>query len=240
MTTNLTKQTIERYWAAQAATFDEQFLHSIATEGERRAWEAILDRLAPPGRTLDVLDVGCGTGFLALLFAERGHRVTGSDLAPEMIAAARAKAEARGATVQYLVDDAEALQAPDASYDLVVSRHLFWTLPHPERALAEWVRVTRPGGRVAILDGEWNRQPSPESGAAGMRHEYGEAVVATLPNFGGAPAERVAAQLAACGLREVQTVILDDLVAAQRERMTAEERARATFVRYLVYGDRPR
>lgn len=239
-TSDPTKQVIGRYWGEQAATFDDQFLHSIATKAERRAWERILGLLVASGRTLDVLDVGCGTGFLALLFAERGHRVTGTDLAPEMIARAQEKARERGLSVTYLVDDAEASGLPDAAFDLVISRHLLWTLPHPERAVAEWVRLTRPGGRVAVIDGQWNLTPpeqQPEADSA-MRTAYGEAVVAALPFYGGMPAERVMELLRAVGLRDVRTDPLLDLVEAQRARMIAEGRPLRTYVRHVTWGDR--
>jgi len=234
------KQVIRAYWDDQAPTFDDQFLHSIATDAERRAWKRILDLLAPPGRTLDVLDVGCGTGFLALLFAARGHRVTGIDAAPQMIARARAKAAAQGVTVTFRIDDAEALQDPDAHYDLVVCRHLLWTLPHPQQALAEWVRVTRPGGRVAVIDGEWRHAaPIRSTETNSMHTAYGEDVVAALPFYGGAPAAQVMALMAAVGLQDIRTDPLQDLIAAQLARMTPEERARHTYVRHVTYGDRP-
>ncbi len=235
-----TKQVIRDYWDDQAASFDDQFLHSIATEDERRAWARILDLLAPPGRTLDVLDVGCGTGFLALLFAARGHRVTGVDVAPQMIERARAKATAQGLAVTFRIDDAEALQDPDASYDLVVCRHLLWTLPHPQQALAEWVRVTRPGGRVAVIDGEWrNAAPIRSTETNTMHTAYGEDVVATLPFYGGAPAAQVMALMEAVGLRGIRTDPLQDLIAAQLARMTPEERERHAYVRHVTFGDRP-
>lgn len=237
MTMDATKETIGRYWGEQAATFDEQFLHSIATDDERRAWNRVLDLLAPAGTTLDVLDVGCGTGFLALLFAQRGHRVTGSDLAPEMIERARAKAAERGANATFLVDDAEALSAPDNSYDLVISRHLFWTLPHPDRALADWARVARPGGMVAVVDAEWapRDEADESSGSSTMRSAYGDAA-GSLPNYGGAPRARVQTQMQELGLRDVMMDALDDLVAAQRARMTDEQRARPMYNRYMVVG----
>ncbi|PKM75442.1 MAG: class I SAM-dependent methyltransferase, partial [Firmicutes bacterium HGW-Firmicutes-17] len=43
----------------------------------------------------------------------------------------------------------------DNSYDVVINRHLVWTLPHPKKAIAEWVRVLKPGGRLIIIDGDW-------------------------------------------------------------------------------------
>src|SRR5579883_1823197 len=102
------KQAIAQYWGAMATTFDDDLLHTPATEGELRAWDRLIARLLPPSPPRDVLDVGTGTGFLALEFARRGHRVTGIDLAPEMIARAREKAAALGLDVCFLEGDAEA------------------------------------------------------------------------------------------------------------------------------------
>lgn len=236
------KQAVGRYWGDMAATFDDQALHSVATDAERRAWERVIGLLAPAGRVLDVLDVGCGTGFLALLFAQRGHRVTGTDIAPEMVARARDKARAAGLSATFEQGDAEAIAADDGAYDLVVSRHLLWTLPHPREALAEWTRVTRPGGRVAAVDGQWDVAPAPrrpDTENESMRRLYGDAVIASLPNFGGAPADRVAQGMRDAGLQQVKIDQLEDLVAAQTARLTAMGKRPEVFVRYLVWGERP-
>ncbi|HLZ70398.1 MAG TPA: methyltransferase domain-containing protein [Dehalococcoidia bacterium] len=230
------KEAIGRYWNERAATFDQQGDHAIHGDAERTAWQRLLDRLAPPGRALDVLDVGCGTGFLALLLAERGHHVSGSDLAPEMIARARQKARSAGLAATFVTGDAEAPDFPAASFDLIVSRHLFWTLPHPEQALAAWARLARPGGRVAIVDGEWGPRAAGAETATG--DVYDAEVEATLPFLGGVPAVRVAELLAAHGLMGVQIEPLDAIVAAQRARALAEGREPRDFVRYCVWGER--
>ncbi len=231
------KEAIGRYWSEQAATFDQQGDHAIHGEDERGAWERLLDRLAPPGRARAVLDVGCGAGFLALLLAARGHHVTGSDLAPEMIAQARAKARRAGLEATFVTGDAEAPDFADESFDLLVSRHLFWTLPHPEAALTAWVRLMRPGGRVAIVDGEW-RLPA-AAGEAATGGVYGAEVEAALPFLGGAPAARVAELLVAHRLINVQIEPLEAIVAAQRARALAEGREPRDYVRYCVWGERP-
>lgn len=235
------KQTIARYWGDIAQTFD-QGLHIVTTDAERRAWERIATLLAGDGAAKDVLDVGCGTGFLTLLFARRGHRATGTDLAPEMVAEATRKATAEGAPATFAVADAEALDSPDAAFDLVVSRHLLWTLPHPDRAVREWARVVRPGGRVAVIDGQWDagRQVTEQSAESEtMREAYGADLVAALPCYGGAPAGRVDALLRDAGLTNVRADTLDDLVAAQRQRKLAEGGEPAPYVRYVVYADKP-
>ncbi len=100
----------------------------------------------------DVLDVGCGTGatLAAVLETGPGVRATGIDLSPGMVAVARARL---GDRARLEVADAEHLPAGDASFDLVLCVDSFHHYPHPEEALAEMRRVTRPGGGLVV--GEW-------------------------------------------------------------------------------------
>src|ERR1051325_2011951 len=121
------KAQVAQHWDRRAAHFDEDFGHSIATSAERAAWDRILDLVSPPGRVLDALDAGCGTGFLSLELAARGHRVTGVDFAPAMLEAARRKAAAQGLAVRFEEGDAENLPFPPGSFDLAISRHVLWT-----------------------------------------------------------------------------------------------------------------
>src|SRR5215469_957866 len=154
--TDLVKAQVAAHWGRRAPGFDAGFGHSIRTAAERAAWDRVLD-LALGGRgQLEALDVGCGTGFLAFELAARGHRVTGVDFAPAMLAEARRKAQALGLAVTLEQADAERLPFADATFDLLVSRHLLWTLPHPEAAIDEWIRVLRAGGRLIVIDGQFD------------------------------------------------------------------------------------
>src|SRR5215472_16756726 len=147
------KEQVAAHWDRRAAHFDEDFGHSIRTAAERAAWQRIFDLVRPSRGALDALDVGCGTGFLSLELAQRGDRVTGIDFAPSMLARAERKAAERGLDVRFQQADAEQLPIAPASFDLVISRHLLWTLPHPKAAIDEWLRVLRPGGRLVVVDG---------------------------------------------------------------------------------------
>jgi ubiquinone/menaquinone biosynthesis C-methylase UbiE len=235
------KQQVTAHWDRRAAHFDEDFGHSIATPAERAAWDRILDLVAPRGRALDALDVGCGTGFLSLELATRGHRVTGVDLAPLMLDLARHKAAAQGVAIRFDEADAENLPFAAGSFDLVISRHVLWTLPHPEAAIDDWIRVLRPGGggRLAIVDGaqyDADAAALPQRENARTSAEYA-AIGDKLPFYGGRPREEIEAVLRAHGLAKVASDPLDDLVAAQAQRMRAEGKEPRRRRRYIAWGD---
>ena len=231
------KQQVAIHWDRRAPSFDEDFGHSIRTPGERAAWDRILDLVLGGRRELDALDAGCGTGFLALELAARGHRVVGVDFAAAMIEEARRKAGERGLSVRFERADAEQLSFAPASFDLVISRHVLWTLPHPAAAIGEWIRVLRPRGRLAIVDGQFDVGGLvPSSGSARASHEYG-AIADQLPFLGGRPRAEIEVLLKTRGLVSVEGDSLLDLVAAQEQRMVAEGREVRTHHRYMVWGD---
>lgn len=98
-----------------------------------------------------VLDVGTGTGVVALTAARQGARVTGLDLTPELLELARDNARiARHEDIVWTEGDAEQLPYPDASFDVVLSQFGHMFAPRAEAAMAEMRRVLRPGGRVAL------------------------------------------------------------------------------------------
>jgi len=145
---------IKHHWDRRAATFDDESCHGLHSAAQREAWLEVLGRLAGAS-PLSVLDVGCGTGFLALLLAELGHSVTGIDLAPQMLNVAREKAEQLHLSVRLRLENGASVQDCDGSYDLVMARHVIWVLPDPARGVREWLRVLRPGGHLALIEGKW-------------------------------------------------------------------------------------
>lgn len=135
-----------------------------------------------PGPGDRVLDVAAGTGNAALAAAERGARVTASDITPTMIALGRERTAAAGldAVVEWREADAQALPFADGAFDLTMSVFGAIFAPDPGRAAAELARVTRPGGTVALaawtpgsINGRLGQitrrhlaQPAPAPGAA--------------------------------------------------------------------------
>ncbi len=97
-----------------------------------------------------VLDVGCGTGVVALTAARLGAQVTGADLTPALLEHARRNAELAALAVDFQEADVEALPFADAAFDVVLSQfgHMFG--PRPALATAEMLRVLKPGGVIAF------------------------------------------------------------------------------------------
>ncbi|MFD9335030.1 class I SAM-dependent methyltransferase [Streptomyces sp. NPDC060028] len=175
---------IAAYWNDAAPDFDDAPDHGLRDEVTRSAWQERLFSWAPTAPA-EVLDVGCGTGSLSLLLAESGHRVTGVDLAPRMVDQARAKLTAAGHQARFLVGDAAVPPTGDQQFDLLLSRHLLWTLPDPRAALREWVARIRPGGTLVLVEGRWR-----EAGQAGVAYVAG---AEALPWHGGIGAEELTA-----------------------------------------------
>jgi ubiquinone/menaquinone biosynthesis C-methylase UbiE len=157
-----------------------------------------------------------------------------------MIAQARKKAAERQATIRYEEADAEQLPFAAARFDIAVSRHLLWTLPHPERAMDEWIRVLRPGGRLIIVDSQANVSASPEALDNARRSpEYAE-IGDRLPFVSGWPREAVEKLFAAHQLVNIASDPFPDLVAAEERRMEEEGLEWRIRRRYAVWGDVPR
>ena len=238
--TDIVKQQVAAHWDKRAAHFDEDFGHSIRTPEERAAWDRVF-ALALDGREgLDVLDIGCGTGFLSLEMAGRGHRVTGIDFAPAMLALAKEKAARARTDIRFEEADAEALPLPPLSFDLVITRHVLWTLPHPEAAIDEWIRVLRPGGRLAVIDGQSLVRPGEEQAASARRSAEYAPIGDRLPFLMGKPQEEIEALFGVHGLVDIGGDPLADVIFAQNQRAAAEGEELRPRKRYVVWGNKPR
>ena len=98
-----------------------------------------------------VLDVGTGSGLVAIVAAQRGSRVTGVDPSPMLLTKARENAALAGCgDIEWQAGTAEALPFPDASFDVVLSQYAHMFSPDPEAAAREMLRVLKPAGRIAF------------------------------------------------------------------------------------------
>ena len=146
---------------------------AVAAEIERNAVERAYDRWAPVydlvfgpvferGRRAAILaaeriggrilEVGVGTGISLPDYAPR-NRIVGVDISEAMLGKARERVE--GARLQHVealeVMDAERLDFPDESFDVVVAQYVVTAVPNPEAALSEFARVLKPGGEIILL-----------------------------------------------------------------------------------------
>ena len=242
---------ITRCWDERSAVYDNQYGHGLKSEEEKIAWQETLKESVGAG-SLRILDVGTGTGFLALLLAELGHRCSGVDLSQEMLQQAQKKARQAEIKIDFRGGDAENLPFKEGSFDVVINRHLLWTLPKPEAALRDWVRALKPGGRLIIIDGRWAAPDvfTKVKRLAGnclialaerrnpwkwMGH-YGKEVQKQLPFMGGAGPDKIAPLLEAAGLTDVSIQPLTRVMEAQKAAMPLRYRLVYAHRRYLVAG----
>jgi SAM-dependent methyltransferase len=142
-----------------------------------RRWGALIEQKITPlkqdGRTLSVLDAGCGTGAISLAVAVYGNKVTGIDLAENMVAHARQNAREAGVDATFIQGDGSHLPFDDGTFDVVVNRNVLWGLVEPESALAEWHRVLKPGGMLVYFDSAWYAYLTDEDLDEKRRQRYG-------------------------------------------------------------------
>ena len=132
----------------------QTWAESVAGRMERqyspgRTWEATARALIGLAELGDVLDIACGDGVLAELMTGRARSITGVDISPTLIAAARERLKG-DARVSFVEGDMHALPLEPARYDHVFLMHALAYTRRPQEALAEAARMLRPGGRLVV------------------------------------------------------------------------------------------
>jgi ubiquinone/menaquinone biosynthesis C-methylase UbiE len=132
----------------------ESMVRTLAAQ-TRAIWpqeQTLIRRYGLPDH-IAILDAGCGTGECSRRLAELfpHARLLGVDVEDSHLALARSRSVQLGPRVTFEHQSIFALEVPDAAFDLTVCRHVLHAVPHPARALAELVRVTRPGGRLHLI-----------------------------------------------------------------------------------------
>jgi ubiquinone/menaquinone biosynthesis C-methylase UbiE len=208
---------------------------SYFTDEERESWKKFICEEFE-GEKLKILDVGTGTGFLLLPLVKLGHDVVGIDISEGMLSVAKKNAEKMGLNIDVRIGDAEALAFDDNTFDVVVSRWVLWTLPHPQKAIGEWLRVLKPGGRVYAFDTEWRG----ESGGwfkknlgrlmisiverrNSWKDDYSDYVYKNLPFNPKSPSSRAINKIELfkkCGFKDVTTFKMDDVNRVLKGRKT--------------------
>lgn len=214
------KKEIKEYWDRNKR-YDSYF-----TVDEKEKWRKFICEEFG-GEKLRILDVGTGTGFLLLPLVELRHDVTGVDLSEGMLSVAKKKAEKMGLNINVRIGDAESLEFDDGTFDVVVSRWVLWTLPHPEKAIGEWLRVLKPGGQVYAFDTEWRGERggwlkknlgrfmiSIVERRNSWKDDYSEHVYKNLPLSFNSPSSKAINKIELfrkCGFKDVTTFKMDNV-----------------------------
>lgn len=228
-----TLEEIRRYWDVDAATYDDTPQHRPRSPLVQAAWTAALARLLPPPPAT-VLDCGAGTGFLSLIAARLGHRVTALDLSTGMLDRLRRAAGAAGLEIEVVVGPAD---RPPAGFDAVMERHLLWTLPDPAGALAAW-REAVPAGRLVLVESLWGTVDPVERARSAARQalrrarrtppdhhaSYDGTLRRRLPLGGGTPPDRLVELAGGAGWPAPRVERLRDVEWAERRALPLPER----------------
>lgn len=138
---------IGKYWDGRSPNFDQE--HD--TE-DIQAWKHALEALLGSDKNKSVLDLGTGTGFLANMTAEMGYSTTGLDISREMLKYAVRHAETKGTSAVFMCGNVLALPFMDNTVDYIINSRLLWTLVEPDKAIIEWHRILKPGGKIMCFN----------------------------------------------------------------------------------------
>lgn len=243
------KEEIACSWNTYAETYDSFVSHGIQTEEEKNLWiDAFLKVIPQRTEKLMVLDAGCGTGAIGLIFAEMGHITSGLDLSEKMMEVGRRNAANRGLTMNFVFGDAEKPPFPGNEFDIVISRHLLWTLPDPAKALLSWKRILKPGGKVMVIAGVWSdvklktRFLKTLSETLGNLLDPSHAEVLTysselqeqLPHIGGISEEKARTSFLNAGFEEIRVDNLIHIRENQKKRLPWYQKINPHGTYYLI------
>lgn len=203
---------IDAYWTGRAPSYDDYQQRPERFPHDQRAWAAVFSG-ALPAPPAQVLDVGTGSGYVALLLASLGYDVTATDLSTGMLDRARHHAAGAERPPRFRHGDAVEPDFAPGSFDAVTNRYLMWTLREPVRALQNWRRLLRPGGVLAVVDATWFPDGLDRDTSDDFVELYDDDVRGALPLAAAQSIEATRDLVASAGFRQVSvtplTAVLD-------------------------------
>jgi SAM-dependent methyltransferase len=214
---------INAFWTWRGNAIESGGL-SIRDEQELKTWMEILRDWLPPAPA-DVVDLGTGQGFLALVLAAFGHRVRGFDLAEGQLDRAREFGARVSNSPVFATGDAIDPPLEPASTDVIANRNILWTLLDPARAFRNWFVALRPGGRLIALHGINNSEGGPPPNTRDQNNSaYTEEVTSRLLPIRRLPTVDPAIPLVRdAGFQHVQVTRLGTLEDFERRTYNADK-----------------
>lgn len=152
------QEEIINYWTKRAPSYSD--INQKELRGQQKEkWTAFIcgriEARLPEKKNVRILDIGAGPGFFSIILTMAGYEVTAVDSNARMIEEAKKNAGPLFEKIHYVQMDAEELQFPESTFDVIVTRNLMWTLPHPQKAYASWRKVLKEGGFLLNFDANW-------------------------------------------------------------------------------------
>lgn len=176
------KETL-KFWGESARGYKEGVKKELKNRETSDRWIKLILDNAPEKDVLKILDIGTGPGFFTINLTKMGHEVVGIDVTKEMIEVATENAEDQGVKCEFHVMNANKLDFPDNTFDLIINRVVTWTLPDTFECYREWRRVLAPNGRILVFDANHYANLFDEGMARTMRSAMREHVKAGLEPY---------------------------------------------------------
>ncbi|MGB3764170.1 MAG: methyltransferase domain-containing protein [Ornithinimicrobium sp.] len=213
------QERVNTYWTHHAAAYDDYQQRPERRDADEQAWSRIWAAHLPPSPAR-VLDVGTGSGTMARLMAGMGYDVTGIDLSTGMLDRARAheaRQPERSGTLTLALGDAVDPDFPTDHVDAITNRYLMWTLRQPEVALANWRRVLRPTGVLAVVDSTWFAHGFDTEHGSTFWQAYNDDVTRALPLAAASTIHDTAQLIQDAGFTNVTVTPLTEILELDRQ-----------------------
>lgn len=221
-------QQVNQYWNAPecVAQYDDNHAEGIGVELDDTVWTQEFKTYLPPAPAR-VLDLGCGTGFASILLAQLGYDVTALDQSENMLKEALKKIQERQLQVQLVQGNVMMPQLLHNSFDIVVARWVFWTLPDPASALQHAYRMLASGGTLVVFDGTWLKTPECSNTKNSPRNQlwadiYNQEFLASLPLLGDKPMDVITGLMQEAGFADINSGYMPHANAMYRKHRDAK------------------
>ena len=170
---------IIKFWDRLSESYDSIPGHGITQDIDKTIWKLLFNNLLKKDK-LKILDFGCGTGALSFILSESGHDVLGIDISEKMINKSKIKNCTTNTSLNFKKINIKNINKT-SYFDLVISRHVFWTLVNPIETLQKIHSLLKPCGNIIIIDADWYEENTYKNISVNSNTDYCDDVKKNLP-----------------------------------------------------------